>query len=429
LNEERMRKHTVLAFAASAVLLLSSAAQAAPAGDGRFQWSTKSAEAKTLLAELQGRIESFQFGPQNAEIAKKIVAADPDFALGHYYLAATSPANNAESYQKARELAAKASDGERRFIEAMQPAFVNQGAAIADAIAPLEALGKDYPKERLIFVVLGQIYNGANRADDARRALQHAREVGPPSLRVETLLANDELLRGNYAAALSSFQSVESRLPKGSVPFGVRFGTTFGHLYEGRVDAAIASLRTYLDEYHASGSSQGFPDVFIWNAIARVNLENGRLDEAMKAYEKGYESVPGSSLPEDQKQTWFGRLRHGKARTLAKLGKHQEAWAETESVREMIEKGGEPAKQYWPAYHYLAGYVKLEAGDAKAAAEHLEKSDLNDPFHKLLLARAYEKLGRNADAKKNYEAIVASKWPGIERPLSFPEAKRKLPSS
>ena len=47
--------------------------------------------------------------------------------------------------------------------------------------------------------------------------------------------------------------------------------------------------------------------------MARINLENGRLDEAMKAYEKGYESVPGSKLPEDQKQTWLGRLRHGKA--------------------------------------------------------------------------------------------------------------------
>ena len=54
--------------------------------------------------------------------------------------------------------------------------------------------------------------------------------------------------------------------------------------------------------------------------MARINLENGRLDEAMKAYEKGYESVPGSKLAEDQKQTWLGRLHHGKARTLATHG-------------------------------------------------------------------------------------------------------------
>jgi hypothetical protein len=68
----------------------------------------------------------------------------------------------------------------------------------------------------------------------------------------------------------------------------------------------------------------------------------------MKAYEKGYESVPGSTLPEDQKQVWLGRLSHGKARTLAKMGRHEQAWAEAEKVKTMIESGGEPGKQYWP---------------------------------------------------------------------------------
>jgi tetratricopeptide (TPR) repeat protein len=146
----------------------------------------------------------------------------------------------------------------------------------------------------------------------------------------------------------------------------------------------------------------------------------------MKAYEKGYESVPGSNLPEDQKKTWLGRLHHGKCRVLARMGKHQEAWAEAETVRRMIEDGGDAGKQYWPAYHYLAGYVKLEAGEYATAVEHLTQADPNDPFHALLLARAYEKLGKKDEARKTYEKVVQSQWPGIERPLAFPEAKRKL---
>ena len=44
-----------------------------------------------MLRELQSRIESFQFGPANVELARRIIAADPGFALGHYYLAATQP--------------------------------------------------------------------------------------------------------------------------------------------------------------------------------------------------------------------------------------------------------------------------------------------------------------------------------------------------
>jgi tetratricopeptide (TPR) repeat protein len=277
-----------------------------------------------------------------------------------------------------------------------------------------------------VWVLLGQLYAGDTQAAKAKDAFTKAQAIGPRTARIEVFLANDQLLQGHYAKARAAYQDVEKSLPKGSVPFAIRFGTTFSHLYEGQVDQALESLRTYLAEYKAGGLDQQFPEVFIWNAMARINLENGRLDEAMKAYEKGYESVPASKLPEDQKQTWYGRLRHGKARVLAKMGKHQEAWAEAEAVRQMIEQGGEPAKQYWPAYHYLAGYVKLEAGEYAAAVEHLKKSDQNNPFDTLLLARALEKNGQKDEAKKAYQKVVDSQWAGIERPLAYPEAKKKL---
>jgi len=219
---------------------------------------------------------------------------------------------------------------------------------------------------------------------------------------------------------------VEKSLPKGSAPFAVRYGLAFSYLYEGQPDPAIQALETYLAEYKDSGSAQGFPEVFIWNSIARINLENGRLEQAMKAYEKGYESVPGSSLPDDQKQVWHGRLMHGRCRTLAKMGRHQEAWAEAQKIKKMIDDGGEPAKQYVPAWHYLAGYLKLEAGEYKAAVSELEQANADDPFQQLLLARAYEKTGAREQAKKTYRKVVDSPQNGLERALAFPEAKRKL---
>jgi tetratricopeptide (TPR) repeat protein len=407
--------------------LAASAGLAQPAAGRRFEWSTKSAEAKQLLAELQSRIENFQVGPGNVELAKRLVAADPNFAIGVYYLSAVTPGPEAlQHYEKSRELAKNASEGERAFIEGMVHVRVNQGIDFRKSIEPLEALAKEYPGERLVQVILGQLYAGDNKADLARAAFERANAIGPRTARVQAFLAGDDLLKGNYAKARASYQAVEKGLPKGSVPFAIRFGVTFSHLYEGDADAALESLRTYLAEYRAGGLDQQFPEVFIWNAMARINLENGRLAEAMKDYEKGYESVPASSLPEDQKKTWLGRLHHGKCRVLAKMGKHQEAWAEAETVRKMIEEGGEAAKQYWPAYHYLAAYVKLEAGEYDKAVEHITQADPNDPFHALLLARAYEKLGQKDDARKAYEKVVQSQWPGIERPLSYPEAKRKL---
>ncbi|HET7745681.1 MAG TPA: tetratricopeptide repeat protein [Vicinamibacteria bacterium] len=422
-----MKLNRAAAAMAAILFTATAAAEASPAGR-RFEPGTKSEEAKKLLTELQLRIENFQQGPQNQELAKKIVALDPAWALGRYYLSVfqATPADAEKEYLKARELAARAPEGERRFIEAMSWNRLNQGVDFRKSIEPMEALSRDFPGERLVWAILGQLYNGDGQGVKARAAFEKAQAIGPKTARLDAFIAGADLLEGKYGKARATYQEVEKRLPKGAVPFAIRFGVTFSHLYEGNTDAALDSLRTYLEEYRAAGLDQQFPEVFIWNAMARINLEAGRLEDAMKAYEKGYESVPNSKLPEDQKQTWYGRLRHGRARTLARMGKHAEAWAEVEAIKKMIEDGGEPAKQYWPAYHYVAGYAKLESGDFAAAAEHLKQADQNDPFHTLLLARAYEKLGKKDEAKKTYQKIIDSQWVGIERPLAYPEAKKKV---
>jgi tetratricopeptide (TPR) repeat protein len=117
---------------------------------------------------------------------------------------------------------------------------------------------------------------------------------------------------------------------------------------------------------------------------------------------------------------------HGRCRTLAKMGKHEEAWTEAQKIKKMIDEGGEPAKQYVPAWHYLAGYLQLEKGDFKTAVEELKQADANDPFHQLLLARAYEKSGAKDDAQKTYKKVVDSQQNGLERALAYPEARKKL---
>lgn len=402
----------------------------APAGlaaERRFEWTTKSAEARRLLGELQARIENFQFGPQNLELARTLVAADPSFAIGHYYLSAVVPPPGQAELDRAQELAKGASDGERRLILAMVKVRANQGQNPQDGVPDLEKLAADYPGERLVQVLLGQIYAGTSQPAKARAAFERAAAIGPKSNRVRAFLANDDLLHGEFARARASFEEIEKELPRGSAPFVVRYGLAFAHLYEGQPDAAIRALETYLAEYKDSGAAQGFPEVFIWNSIARIQLENGRAEAALRAYERGYESVPGSGISEDQKQVWLGRLHHGRCRTLARMGKADEAWKEAETVRAMIEKGGEQGQQYLPAYHYLAGYLMLEKGDAAAAVDHLKQANVPaDPFHTLLLARAYERLGDTERARKSYADVVASQNNGLERALAFNEAKRRL---
>src|SRR5687768_636439 len=424
-----------VATAIAAAVLLAAGAQAeekkADKADKKtalrmFTLTTKSDVARTKLREVQDRVESFRGGPQSAQLIKEILELDPDFAMGVYYLSATTPPpENQKHLDRAVELSKNASDGERRFIETM---VIARGKTPADAVEPLRKLVADYPGERVLYMLQGQNLAGLGRHDEARAAYEQANRLDDRTPRAYQLIGNYYVMKGDYARAREQYMLARARVPKGLAPGALAYGVTFTHLYEGNVDEALKTLHAYIPEFNSATIRFGeLPEVFIWNSIARINLEHGRLDAAMKAYEKGFESVPASALNEEQKTIWLGRLHHGRGRTLARMGKHAEAWKEAETIQRMITEGGERGKQFEPAYHYLAGYLKLEAGETAAAIEHLKQSDVDDdPFHKLLLARAYEKAGNKEDAKKLYTEIVNFPQSNMERALAYPEAKKRL---
>src|SRR5438093_12909632 len=120
-------------------------------------------------------------------------------------------------------MAKHASDGERRFIEGMYYARVNQGLEFKKCIEPLEALAKDYPGERLVQVILGQLYNGDNQAEKARIAFEKTQAIGPRTARVEAFLAGADLLHGRRADARARSRAAAESLPRGSAPCASRF--------------------------------------------------------------------------------------------------------------------------------------------------------------------------------------------------------------
>ena len=164
--------------------------------------------------------------------------------MGVYYLSAVVPGpEGSEALEKAVKLAETASEGERRFINAMVLARANGGAGFADAVPKLEALGSDYPNERLVQMILGQIHQAAGDADKARSAFERALEIGPSSSRARSFIVNDDLLQGKYSQARASFEAIEKVLPKGSAPAPIRYGVAFSYLYEGKGQGGARSAR------------------------------------------------------------------------------------------------------------------------------------------------------------------------------------------
>lgn len=408
------------------LILLTAAGAFGKAANGKkIEFTTDSKDAKDLVTQIVNRIETFQVGPDLNALARKTVDADPNFAFGYYLLGTTSatPEDVKKFSDKAVELAKSASEGERRYIEAV---LLTRAQKANEALPIFLDLAKTYPSERMVRMLLGQVYMNMGKLEDAKAAFEEAAKLDGSTPRVYTFMGNVELLRGNYDKARDLFNASLARQVKHSAPFGPNYGLAYAYIYKGDIKNAVKTLEAYAEDYNASTQQQNFPAVFIWNSIARLHLEYGKGEDALKAYDKGYATIPGSNLDETQKKIWLGRLHHGRARTLAKMGKRDEAWKEAELIKKMIDEGGKDGEPFVPSYHYLAGYLKLEAGDYAEAIEHLKQSDLTDPFHKLLLARAYEKSGDSANAQKLYKEISEFNQLTLERAISYPEARKKL---
>jgi tetratricopeptide (TPR) repeat protein len=401
------------------------AEQAPPAAKpAAIELSAKSAEAKKSAAETVRLIETFQAGPKALAEAQKAVAADPEFAFGHFLVGLNSPAAAAKpAFEKSAELAARASDGERRYMEAHA---LNRAQKRAESLDAFRKLAADYPGDRMVQMIIGQLATAEGRLDEARAALEKALSLDASTPRVHALLGNVATLQDDYAGARAHYQHAIERQAPGTASAQAQTNLAFAYVYEGRADDALGTLRTYLDAFRKTGGLPGLPEVFIWNAMGRIELENGRLPQAMADYDKGYESVPASDASERDKKLWLGRLHHGRGRTLARMGKYDEAWKEAELLRKLIEENGEEGKEFLPAYHYLAGYIKMEKGEDAAALEHLKQSDPTDPFNLMLLGKAYEKAGDKENARKAYEKSLTIRQLNLDRALAYPFAKKRL---
>jgi len=392
------------------------------ASDKKLTFTAKSPEAKSYLEQAYAKIDNQQI-PEARELVTKALQADSTFAMAHHVAGSIAQSQEAgkKHFDKALALAKDASEVEQLYIEGNAASRANDHAK---AVEIFTKLCKMVPGERRVFFNLAQAQFSARKVDDVLSTLQTVNKMEPDYIQAYNLRANAYMMKGDFAAARKSQYEALQRMPKERPNVGNYFGLATSFVYENQPDSALAALDRGLEDFKVH-SPQGVP-VFMWNAKGRINLENGRFEEALKCYAMGYSIVPGSNLSADDKQLWLGRLHHGTGRTLSQMGKHAEAWAHADTIKMMIDAAGEKGKPYVPAYHYLAGYLKLESGDNAQAIEQLKQADQSDHFIKFLLVRAYEASGEKEQARALLEEIVNKPEPGLDRALVYNEAKNKL---
>jgi tetratricopeptide (TPR) repeat protein len=196
------------------------------------------------------------------------------------------------------------------------------------------------------------------------------------------------------------------------------------YAFEGDAKEAATFYEQVFDRHTAAenwGAAAGTA-----NALGRVLLETGDLDNARRWYETGYETARRQpDTASAQLALWEFRWVHAQGRIAARAGKWDEARGHVGAARSLIQQ--HPGlKAEWPTWHYLAGYVEVHAQRYARAIEELQHADQGDPFILALLAAAYEGAGNTSRARETWAAVLQSSAHSLQNAFARPKAMRAL---
>lgn len=160
--------------------------------------------------------------------------------------------------------------------------------------------------------------------------------------------------------------------------------------------------------------------------LARVCLDAGNLDDALKWYRTGHDAgLREPDITPERRDLWEFRWEHAQARIAARRGNAAEARRHADAAKTVLARGTNPNQaEFLP---YLNGYVALYTGDYKTALAELEKANQRDPFILCLMAESYERMGDSAQAKDYYrKALAVANFHNPPSAYARPFAKGKI---
>lgn len=176
------------------------------------------------------------------------------------------------------------------------------------------------------------------------------------------------------------------------------------YAFEGNAAESAKFYQKLFDERLAAGHAGAAAGTA--NALARVYLETGDLANAEKWYRTGYEtSKQIKDISDAERSLWLMRWHNAQGRIAARRGNAADAGRHAAALHELLAKGQNEDER--PQYHYLLGYIALEAGEHDRALAELQKANPADPFVVGLLGRVYEKKGDAANARASYQKVLA----------------------
>jgi len=142
------------------------------------------------------------------------------------------------------------------------------------------------------------------------------------------------------------------------------------------------------------------------NAAGRMLLETGDPTNGEAWYDRGWQAVSTSSMPAADRTIWQVRWLHGKARCAAARHDLEAARGFADQARALMASDSANQEHYAWIGPYLDGYLALADKRYDEAITQLQRSDLERPHIRLLLAEAYSGARDRANARLWYQRAL-----------------------
>jgi tetratricopeptide (TPR) repeat protein len=448
-----------------------------------FPLTTKSPEARRLVEEALDLYLDKVEQEQANEILRKAVQVDPDFAMGHEFLAQISLDSAEQVSEQGKAFATKnhATNSEQLVIEWYQDAGDHK---LISAITKMNDVVNQYPHDKwVVWMTTWWLFN-QSQFERASAIYEHSGITDSPGLinnmgynyaamrqfdkafammdKYVALLPNDSNPQDSYAEILrmagrfnQSIEHYRASLVINPEFYSSQFGiadtySLMGDQVQARKEYEIGFKKFTLPElqqilwktreattYVREGDYEGAEHAFQSIADYAHTRHNSQAEADTYRQMAMCEQNPKQALAyldkaEAAAQEGNNALKIALTQELAqilrarvevalKMGNKQMANSTLARLDNMAESSNDRLSEL--AYHGAAGEVLFSERNYDQAISHLEE-DNNNPFSLKLLASAYQKIGYSAGAKRTNETLTNLNDPTLEQALVVPAFRK-----
>jgi tetratricopeptide (TPR) repeat protein len=273
------------------------------------------------------------------------------------------------------------------------------------------------------FIKQGQQLLREGKLEEALALYRHTLQSSPLSLPANIAAGNVLDLMGKGEDARKYFQKAIDIADTAEHKASANRAMAMSYAFEANCKKTVEYEQKVFD-YYESGKDF-FQKGEIADEAARVCIDSGDLDTALRWYKVGHDSgLKEPDLPPARVDLWNFRWEHAQARIAARRGNLAEAQDHVTAAKAILEKGTNPEQaQFFP---YLRGYVAFYGQDYRTALEELLKANQNDPFIQCLLGQTYDELGEKDKAIDAYRKAAAAIAHNPSAAYAVPFAKKRL---